>query len=83
MRRLATLEAMTTCPVCDGTGFETLTDEIPCAACSGEGNLLGTTCVVCDGRGTLKSDSVVICEICKGTGEIHSDSHTKKHPGNN
>ena len=76
MLRLVTLEAMPTCPACDGTGFETWTEEIPCAACNGEGNLLGTTCGVCDGRGTLKSDSVVICEICKGTGEVHSASRT-------
>lgn len=72
---------MPLCPSCDGTGFETSTEEIPCAACAGEGNLLGVTCLICEGRGFLKTDSVVICEACKGVGEIPGDSPTIKTPG--
>jgi DnaJ-class molecular chaperone len=71
---------MPKCPACNATGFESWTDELPCAACAGEGSLLGAACVVCDGRGVLKSDTVFICEVCKGVGEVPDSSHTIKSP---
>jgi len=61
---------MVKCPACDGTGFETLDFEIPCAACGNTGNVYGSRCPSCGGKGNLNTDSKIICEVCKGTGQL-------------
>jgi DnaJ-class molecular chaperone len=54
-------------------GYETWSEEIPCAACDGTGNLLGGTCIECRGDGIIHADSHVVCELCQGTGEVSAN----------
>ena len=61
---------MPKCPDCDGIGYETLTDEILCAACDGSGAVLGARCIDCCGRGSIETSSNVVCECCHGKGEV-------------
>jgi len=65
---------MIKCPNCDGTGYVELTELIPCAACEGDGNLMGGPCRECCGSGYLHSASKVVCDLCNGAGQVLADA---------
>jgi DnaJ-class molecular chaperone len=64
---------MADCPACDAKGFETWSDEIPCAACDGTGNLMGGPCPECKGGGRIQADTHIVCEFCHGAGQVLVD----------
>ncbi len=61
------------CPTCKALGYEKWSHEEPCAACGGDGRVLGTTCLSCEGRGTIEVDSHAVCNVCDGTGKIRQE----------
>jgi DnaJ-class molecular chaperone len=64
---------MPKCPACNSTGYDTLSEAIPCAACEGAGILMGGPCPECSGSGAIQVDSNLVCGFCQGSGEVNFD----------
>lgn len=69
--RTVTLDTLTTCEVCDGSGRETLSYAHLCADCHGSGRTRSNAglakCIACSGQGYTRTRS---CSGCGGSGSV-------------
>ena len=66
------MSALSTCCVCGGRGFVTVTvPYVRCAHCRGSGAVKTLTCTVCGGKGLVAAPAgpTVVCPDCRGTGD--------------
>jgi len=57
------------CTICKGTGYISVTEVTPCAACDGTGKVIGSVCFYCHGTGTQIIDARAFCPLCNP--EVH------------